>query len=80
VIAESVRQRGLASDSAWRMLLAASALANTLEQEDQTRLFAEDSRADFGRCRLTVRMRTWPGTPAGGGSAGCLSTIRDASS
>src|SRR5688572_22965442 len=44
LIAESVRQHGLASDSAWRMLLAASALANTLEQEDQTRLFAEGSR------------------------------------
>jgi len=44
VIAESVRQHGLTSDSAWRMLLAASALANTLEQEGQTRLFAEGSR------------------------------------
>jgi len=44
MIAESARQLGLASDSAWRMLLAASALATALEQEDRTRLFAEGSR------------------------------------
>jgi riboflavin-specific deaminase-like protein len=40
-IAESVRQHGSASDSAWRMLLAAGRLAATLEEEDRPRLFAE---------------------------------------
>lgn len=44
LIAESVRQHGLASDAAWRILQAASALAATLEQENHTRLFAEGSR------------------------------------
>jgi len=49
VIAESVRQRGLASDSAWRMLQAAGAMATTLEQENHTHLFAEGSREGLRR-------------------------------
>jgi len=44
VIAESVRQHGLASDSAWRMLREASGLATTLEAEGRTRLFKDGPR------------------------------------
>ena len=40
-IAESVRQHGSASDSAWRMLLAAGTLAARLEVENRPRLFVE---------------------------------------
>jgi riboflavin-specific deaminase-like protein len=43
-IAESVRQQGAASDSAWRLLLAASALTGELEEDGRLRVFGDGGR------------------------------------
>ena len=41
-VAASIQQHGAAADSAWSLLRAASALADTLEREGCARVFWED--------------------------------------